>query len=216
LGGIISLAEIISEQGDKNKMEEVLSFIELIQKSGNSLLELADEILSVEEPAQASPENETGGSELNLLLFREKLIKLYSPQAVSKGIHFDVEIASHDEQTPFSKSKLLQIAGNLISNAIKFTPHGGSVSVYLTLSVQASENMLEIRVKDTGIGLSPEEIRSITEGDAATTEGTDGETGYGFGLELVKHLVEGLRGKLQISSLPGEGALFEIRLPLKK
>jgi signal transduction histidine kinase len=216
LGGIISLAEIISEQGNQNKMDEVLSFIELIQRSGNSLLELADEILSVEESYQLGSENETGGSELNLLLFREKLIKLYSPQAVSKGIHFDVELTTHNERTPFSKSKLLQIAGNLVSNAIKFTQQGGSVCVYLTLSVQAEENMLEIRVKDTGVGLTPEEIRSITQGRASTTEGTKGEKGYGFGLELVKHLVEGLHGSMQISSPQGGGAHFEIRLPLKK
>jgi signal transduction histidine kinase len=222
LGGIISLAELIHDQGDHNKMDEVLEFIGLIQKSGNSLLELADEILSVEEPETpaeqppSAPYAINTSCELNLLLFQEKLRKLYSPQAVSKGIVFSVTTGANGERTPFSKNKLMQIAGNLISNAMKFTPAGGSVSVQLHLAAREKENILQIQVRDTGVGLTAEEIHAISHGRASSTEGTEGEAGYGFGLALVKHLVEGLRGSINISSTPGEGALFEVSLPLRK
>jgi hypothetical protein len=76
LGGIISLAKIISEQGDRNKMDEVLEFIDLIMKSGNSLLELANEILSTEEKSNRKPEA-VSDNVFNLSIFKDKLERLW-------------------------------------------------------------------------------------------------------------------------------------------
>lgn len=59
-------------------------------------------------------------------------------------------------------------------------------------------------------------IEAILEGSASTTDGTNKEKGYGFGLALVKHLTDSLRGKLAIHSKPGEGALFDVRLPQRQ
>ncbi|MFD2147127.1 GAF domain-containing sensor histidine kinase [Mucilaginibacter antarcticus] len=116
LGGIVGLARIISEQGHDNEIEEVLDFVNMIHKSGHSILELADEILSNNEPKPLK------GDEFNLSLFKDKLEKLYQPQARTKNINFSVIISPDEAGTPFSKNKLLQIIGNLISNAMKFTP----------------------------------------------------------------------------------------------
>jgi len=210
LGGIIGLAQIISEQGQDNQLDEVLEFINLIQKSGRSILELADEILSSDKPKPLKAE------EFNLLVFKDKLEKLYVPQAKNKNIGFTVNIDPLTAATPFSKNKLLQIAGNLISNAMKFTPGNGKVTVELNLKIEPAENQLEIKVTDTGVGLTPEAIDTILKGNATSTSGTGGEQGYGFGLALVKHLIEGLKGTLNIYSAPGEGATFEVRLPQAK
>ncbi len=68
---------------------------------------------------------------LTLLIFRQKLLTLFDPQAITKHIQFDVQIAENQQEVPVSKSKLLQISGNLISNAIKFTPTHGKVNVLL-------------------------------------------------------------------------------------
>ncbi|MCW3088890.1 MAG: hypothetical protein JWQ78_2276 [Sediminibacterium sp.] len=213
LGGIIGLAEIIREQGDANKMEEVLEFIQLIQKSGNSLLVLADEILTLEKKSEPKTKS---ANDLNLRSFKSRLEKLYSPQAVNKHIDFSVNISTANEAAAFSKNKLLQIAGNVISNAIKFTPRNGKVSVELNLVPAKTQNTLKIIVRDSGVGFNDAVIGQILSGTASTTEGTGGEHGYGFGLALVKHLVEGLKGKLSIHSKPGEGAVFEIDLPQKR
>ena len=212
IGGIIGLAQIISEQGDNNKMDEVLDFINLIQKSGRSLLELADEILSAEKKAVNQSENNRS-HEFNLVILKDKLEKLYTPQAKNKNIHFLVNITPGAENTPFFKNKLLQITGNLISNAIKFTPKDGSVTVTLNLVAGKIKNTLHIVVKDSGVGLTEQAISYILNGTAASTDGTGGEQGYGFGLALVKHLVDGLKGIMHIHSKPGEGASFEIELP---
>ncbi|MEJ7778817.1 MAG: GAF domain-containing sensor histidine kinase [Daejeonella sp.] len=208
LGGIIGLARIISEQGKDNNMDQVLEFINLIYKSGNSILDLADEILSTEK----MPEIRVKGDELNLKVFKEKLEKLYTPQAKIKGINFNVSISPETETVPFSKNKLLQITGNLISNAIKFTPQDGTVDVNLVLTARGKPNVLRITISDSGTGLSKSQIDTILQGKSASTDGTNGEQGYGFGLALVKHLIEGLRGTFNISS-DGDGATFEVVLP---
>ena len=208
LGGIIGLTEIISEQGKENKIDEVLEFIKLIHKSGKSILELADEILSAEKNKSLAIK----GNEMDMQSFKDKLEKLYIPQAITKNVKFEVNINPRAVGLPFPKNKLLQITGNLISNAIKFTPSGGMVSVTLDLDVSNSKNNLNIKVKDTGNGLSREKIDAILDGNATSENGTEGEKGYGFGLQLIKYLISGLNGKLNISSLPGEGSVFEVMI----
>ena len=215
IGGIIGLAQIISEQGDSNKMDEVLEFIGLIQKSGNSLLDLADEILSTDKKNNAGSENGRS-NEFNLLVLKDKLEKLYAPQAKNKQILFIVNTVAAAGGIPIFKNKLLQIIGNLISNAIKFTPEEGSVTVDLNLISGKVKNTLDIVVRDSGVGLTEDRINYILNGTASSTDGTGGEQGYGFGLALVKHLVDGLHGTMHIISKPGEGTNFEIKLPQDK
>lgn len=211
IGGIISLAQIISELGDRNKMEEVLEFIDLIQKSGNSLLELANEILDAEEKSNKQ-EDQSRENLFNLSIFKSKIEQLYTPQAIHKHIDFSVyahpELASVD----FPKNKLLQIAGNIISNAMKFTPENGKIRVELQMERQESKNLITIKVSDSGVGMDEMSIKDVLEGNANSTEGTGGEVGYGFGLALVKHLVEELKGTMHIHSKIGEGTSFEIKL----
>jgi signal transduction histidine kinase len=208
LGGIIGLTEIISEQGKENKIDEVLEFINLIHKSGKSILELADEILSADKNKSVA----INGNEMDMQSFKEKLEKLYIPQAKSKNIQFEVNIDPRAIGIPFPKNKLLQITGNLISNAIKFTPYGGKVSVELDMDISNSKHNLNIKVQDSGDGISSEKIDSILNGNASSEQGTEGEKGYGFGLQLIKHLISGLNGKLNITSAPGEGSVFEVMI----
>ena len=211
LNGIIGLAQIINEQGKSNHIEEVLELINLIHESGKSLLELTDEILKTDKHENyiAVPTE----IEFNLQLFKDKLEKLYVPQAINKNIKLHINTSRESETISFSKNKLLQIAGNLISNAIKFTPDDGEVTVNLSLKTGEGTNMLNIQVVDSGRGLNEQDIAIIFEGTASSTTGTSGEAGYGLGLELVKHLIEALNGTLKIYSTPGMGATFEVMLP---
>ena len=151
----------------------------------------------------------------NLLIFKDKLEKLYTPQAKTKNINFQVHVNTSVEKILFSKNKLLQITGNLISNAMKFTPQNGSITVDLDIIKNVDENKLHILVKDSGIGLNQQSIDAILSGTAKSTDGTQGENGFGFGLALVKHLVDSLNGQINIHSVVGEGATFEINLPRK-
>lgn len=213
LGGIINLAQVISMQGDSNKMKEVLEFIDLIQTSGRSLLELTDEILSIERQIMPKSSESVTVNEFTLDIFKDKLEKLFMPQAYHKNIDFTVNCKDNNGTIPFPKNKLLQIAGNLISNALKFTPENGKVVVDLYLTITRDGKHLHILVNDSGVGLDEQSIQYIKEGTATSSNGTHGESGYGFGLSLVKHLLDGLNGSMNIASKPGVGTLFEISIP---
>jgi len=208
LAGIIGLSEMISEKGKSAELSEVLDFIKMISIGSRSLLELAEEILNQHEQDRPLAENQ-----LNLSTLKEKLMKLYLPQATYKGISLEVTINDMNKDIIFSKQKILQIIGNLISNAVKFTPSDGKISVSLDLIMSAATKVLDITVTDTGIGINPARIEQLLEGNAKSTMGTEEEKGYGFGIPLVKHLIDKLGGKLAIESQPGMGARFHVQLP---
>lgn len=207
LNGIIGLSELMTQEGESVDIKELVEIIRMINKSGKSLLELADEILS--EGGQKPLRN----TEFNLPLFKDKLEKLYRPQAKHKNVELMIAVDPLYAEIPFAKNKLVQITGNLISNAIKFTPDGGKIEVNLSLEIKDTEKLLNISVKDSGVGIDPEAVKNIVTGNSGTTAGTMGEKGYGFGLSLVSHLVESLNGEITVSSYPGQGTIFKVVLP---
>jgi signal transduction histidine kinase len=209
LAGIIGLTDIISEQGDSGDIKELLDLVAMISRSSKSMLDLADDILSIEYQKPFATH------EFNLRFFREKLIQLYAPQALYKNITLDIHTDPTNEQVPFSRNKLLQITGNLISNALKFTSEGGTVSVDLNLTTTAGKNVLKMIVSDNGVGIEALELERIHSGQNNSNAGTLGEKGYGFGLSLVSHLVESLDGHMEVVSNPGQGSRFEVSLPQK-
>jgi signal transduction histidine kinase len=212
LAGIIGLSRIIKEQGNSNELNEVLEFIHLIHKSSNSLLELADEILTDDKDSKLLTKNQ-----FNLDLFKIKLQDLYEAQAKNKGISLEINLSEETKTIPFLKNKLLQIAGNLISNAIKFTPTGSKIVVDIHLSNFESGRELSIIVTDSGKGVAAEIIEQIFNNGGSSKDGTSGEKGYGFGLQLVRHLVLSLNGNILITNKPDEdGTIFRVTLPLNE
>jgi signal transduction histidine kinase len=179
----------------------------MIYKSGQSLLDLADEILTDGVNRSVIPQG------FDLTLFSEKLNTLYQPQAEAKHVELEFILEPCNQIVPFSKNMLMQIAGNLISNAIKFTSAGGKVQVKLGMILRRSKVFLRIHVSDTGSGMDEKSIQRILLGKAETTPGTIGERGYGLGLSLVKHLVELRGGKIKISSIVDQGSVFVVTLP---
>ena len=107
------------------------------------------------------------------------------------------------------RTRLEQVAANLIDNAIKYTPAGGRVEI--DLSVQATSAVL--RVRDTGIGIPANELPRIWDrlfrGDQSRTE-----RGLGLGLSLVKAIVEAHGGSVVVESEVGKGSVFTVSLPL--
>ncbi|MCP5495871.1 MAG: hypothetical protein H7A23_15060 [Leptospiraceae bacterium] len=102
---------------------------------------------------------------------------------------------------------------NLVSNAIKFTPNGGEISV----SSERKDSFIEIAVKDSGVGIEPENLQKIFQIDTKhKTLGTNKERGTGLGLILCKEFVEKHKGEIGVNSIPNEGSQFFIRLPIDR
>jgi signal transduction histidine kinase len=105
---------------------------------------------------------------------------------------------------------LRSILRNLLGNSVKFTPHGGAV----TLSAERVGVVWRLAVADTGAGMTPERIASVLNGDAfVSTRGTDGEPGSGLGLRIVRGFTEANRGTLAVRSEVGVGTTVEVDLP---
>jgi signal transduction histidine kinase len=110
---------------------------------------------------------------------------------------------------PVDPARLRQVVGNLVDNAIKYTPPGGRVM----LRARLEEPMAVLEVQDNGMGISPEERERIWQrlyrGDKSRSQ-----RGLGLGLSLVKAIVEAHGGTVAVHSVPDQGSLFEVRLPL--
>ncbi|MCP4158354.1 MAG: hybrid sensor histidine kinase/response regulator [bacterium] len=102
---------------------------------------------------------------------------------------------------------------NLLSNAIKFTPSGGTVNV----TCVEKEDLLEVTVSDSGVGIPEETLNSLFKIDShITSKGTDGEKGTGLGLILCKEFVQQNKGSIRVESTPGKGSRFTFSLPVSK
>ena len=106
------------------------------------------------------------------------------------------------------KSKFQRLIGNIIDNAIKFTPSGGSVTVTAFETLGA----IEIVVSDTGIGIDPVVVPRVFDRGFRTKDAVS-QPGFGLGLALAKSIVNFYRGSISCQSEPGKGTTFTIRLP---
>jgi signal transduction histidine kinase len=125
--------------------------------------------------------------------------------AEQKGVNFNVEMPDHAIVTADPRM-LATIVRNLLTNAVKFTPEGGTV----TLSVENIDaTKTEITVADTGIGMTPEQIASLSRLDSRPSQrGTAGERGTGLGLTVCREMLERHGSTLQIESHPNRGSCF--------
>jgi two-component system phosphate regulon sensor histidine kinase PhoR len=105
---------------------------------------------------------------------------------------------------------LERLLGNLLENAVKYTPPGGKVRLQLSLD----NNTLRLLVADTGIGISPESMPRIFEEFYRAKNAKEmGQEGTGLGLSLVKHIVDRYHGEIGVESKLGEGSTFIVTLP---
>ena len=137
----------------------------------------------------------------------DRAVDLYKEVAESKGVALVLEAASNPVVVLGDHSRLQQVAANLIDNAIKYTPSGGTVAV----SVHR-EAVARLQVRDTGVGIPPDELPRIWDrlfrGDRSRAE-----RGLGLGLSLVKAIVEAHGGRVGLTSAVGQGSTFSVTLP---
>ena len=133
---------------------------------------------------------------------------LFSRIAEEKKVSLESDITV--DRVRSDRHVLSTVIRNLVDNAIKYTPEGGSVRV----SAEEQENKILLSVKDNGIGMSEEQISTLFTLDKdKSTEGTAGERGTGLGMHLVQQLVMKLEGTIKVDSDIDRGSTFEVVLP---
>lgn len=189
--------------------EEAQDSVETISTAARELSRMMDDILSFAQLQSETVRVHTTTVPMSGAIARaESLIRMRVAQA---GLVF--EHSGCDEVAVCADpDRLQQILLNLLTNAIKFTPPGGS----LTLSCERSADRVLIRVADTGIGIPPDQIERIF--DAFVQLGTDpaqpANRGVGLGLAISRDLARALGGELTASSTPGQGSVFTLDLPV--
>tara|TARA_R110002096_G_scaffold28336_2_gene85873 strand:+ start:11900 stop:13120 length:1221 start_codon:yes stop_codon:yes gene_type:complete len=214
ISGIIGLSDMIKVESIEIKSDKITELIDLVSKSGRSIIDLADEILT--DKKDSSHLKDQSDDRITISEFQHKLTDLYSPQALTKGISLTIRTDIENRNVLFPKAKLLQITGNLISNALKFTHEHGEVTVRISLLGEGQFKNLGITVVDNGIGMKENQIETMLNSDKnRSTEGTIHERGFGFGFQLADHLIKSLDGKIQISSTEGIGTTISVKLLVK-
>jgi signal transduction histidine kinase len=139
----------------------------------------------------------------------DSCIKLLNDSATAKNIKLYSQIT--ENQSIIADANMIEtILRNLISNAIKFTPKGGEISVF----TEKKEDFIGIVVKDSGVGISEEVIEILMNSqDRISAPGTDNEKGTGLGLIVCKEFVNINNGIFEIHSAPGEGSRIAVYFP---
>jgi PAS domain S-box-containing protein len=208
LNSIIGYSEILLDGVDGELEEDAEEDVRTIYNSGKHLLSLINEILDL-------AKIEAGEMRLDLKplnLVEEVYDLVKQSHSLVKDKPVEIKVVEHTQLPliPADKIRMRQIILNLISNGVKFTEEGS-----VTIHLEHDDDYAYITVKDTGIGMSPEQLDVIFERfsqvDGSSTRRAGGS---GLGLTITKQLIEMHNGEITVDSQVGEGSVFSIRLPL--
>lgn len=210
----------------KNNMispSEIKGHVDVMHRNAVQLLQLINQLLDFRKM-------ETGNLKLNLaqgdlVSFVAEIVGSFEKLAEEKEIELKFNSLKKRIVTNFDSEKVGKIMNNLLSNAFKFTGKGGKITVNLSLVFDSAENdlvgnsdekrLIEITVKDTGIGISESNLEKIFVRFFQIGENQN-QTGTGIGLALTKELVKLHNGKLFVTSKPGKGSKFTVQLPYEE
>lgn len=205
LGALLSAIQALQGGAHQEKafLDEILQGmrdeIGRLQRILNDLMRMYDQVLgTVDMTPRLMPLSE----------WLRGILPTWREVALSKGLEWEVKIPEDLPKFTFDPDRLAQALGNLISNAIKYTPKGGTVAVDAGLE----EARAWIRVRDTGAGIPVKEQAEVFEPFYRGTSNRRFPQGMGLGLSIARDLVEAHGGHIEILSTPGEGSAFTIWL----
>jgi signal transduction histidine kinase len=209
LNAIIGFSEALIDRLFGDLTDKQLEYQKDIHQSGKHLLSLINDILDLSKIEAGRMDLEISTFDLPSAL--SNAMVLVRERAQRHGIDLTLEVDKDLGAFRADERKFKQIVLNLLSNAVKFTPDGGRVSV----AAKKDTTRVEIAVKDTGIGIAPEDHAAVFEEfKQVGRDYTKKAEGTGLGLALTKRFVELHGGDIRLESALGTGSTFTISLPL--
>jgi signal transduction histidine kinase len=144
----------------------------------------------------------------------EETLRSTQAQAEEKGQVLHVEVPGDLPNIRADHTRMVQVLTNLVSNAHKYTPEGGEITIRAELADGEQGDMLHVSVQDTGIGMSPEELEQTFTKFFRSETAKEMAAGTGLGLNITKNLVKLHGGEIWAESQPGEGTIFHFTIPL--
>ena len=203
---------------EKDTPPRIAEYLAKIDASSHQLLSLINDVLDMSRYESGKMELDLGNTDLRELL--EEVRDAFAPQMREKQIAFTLDAAQvKDWYVYCDRVRLNRVLQNLVSNAYKFTPAGGSVSIVLRQTGDSSPGVgsYELRVRDTGVGMSREFAARVF--DAFERERTSTDTGLqgtGLGTAITKYIIDLMGGTIEVSTAPNAGTEWIIRLELEK
>ena len=212
MNAIIGYINLAKE--DNVSHEELKEYLGKIEASSHHLLALINDVLEMSRIESGKIELEK--TPLNLKAFFDEIRDLFTTQMSEKGINYSVDTTQiRNEYVYCDKNRLNRVLLNLLSNAYKFTPTNGEVSVKViqTNASESAKASYEIRVKDNGIGMSDEFAQKVFEAFEREKDSTvDTIQGTGLGMSIVKGIVDLMGGTIEVNTRKGSGTEFVINL----
>jgi len=204
---ILGFSEILSEEAHKHNINSVIKFAGVINSAAKHSYQLLENLLKWARMQQGRIPFEPQTLLLNRLVGSE--INGLKISAENKNIQISNRL--DEEIILFADENMLSsVVRNLISNAIKFTPKNGEI----TITAKQTDGQVIISVSDTGKGITTEEINNLFKIETSfSTQGTENEKGTGLGLLLCKDFIQKHKGNIAVKSMPGKGSTFTIYLP---
>ena len=213
MNAILGYAQLMEEELKEKDLPETSDHLEKLQQSGNLLLSIINHVLDMARIESGKMEIDENYGRIEDI--RQTLFEIFGDEAKKKNIALHYTINVEHEHILTDTTKVKEIFVNILSNAIKYTPSGGSVMINIDELVcdEPGYMMVRTRVSDTGIGMSQDYLTKIF--DAFTRERNTTKskiTGSGLGMSIVKRYVDLLGGTIDIESEPGKGSTFTVTL----
>lgn len=194
------------ELKSKYKSRESQTEIDAISRQGQRLLTLVNQLLDI-----AKVRSAIGNAEWkigNMTAFIQMVVDSIRPQAIRNLVEIGYHSEEKEVEMDFVPDYMYKILTNLISNALKFTPKGGRISI--TSSVV--KKYFKISIEDSGCGIKSEDLPHVFEPFFQSGSPT---TGSGIGLALARQMTEATGGRIEVSSTPGKGTVFTLLIPIR-
>lgn len=209
LNSILALTQLLLRRSDGDLTSEQDRQVGYIRKAAQDLTDIVNDLLDLAKVE--SGKTEVHNSRIHLAQFFGALRGIMRPLVVSDTVALVFEDPPEDLFFQSDESKIAQILRNLISNALKFTERGE-----VRVSHEVSQGWLKLSVADTGIGIAPEDQERIFQEFAQVNNAIQGRVkGTGLGLPLSRKLATLLGGELTLTSQPGQGSTFVLRIPIE-
>ncbi|AFZ02617.1 GAF domain-containing protein [Calothrix sp. PCC 6303] len=219
LNAILGMTEGLQEQVFGVVNEQQLKALQLVERSGLHLLELINDILDVAKIEAGQIELDYAPTSVAHLC--ESSLVFIKQQALQKRIQLEIKLQINLPDLFVDERRIRQVLINLLNNAVKFTPERGCITLevtQITLNISDADSpeqyFLRFAVRDTGIGISPENIKNLFQPFVQIDSALNRQyTGTGLGLALVKRIIELHGGLVGLTSELGVGSCFTIDLP---